>query len=149
LDRMDTVFSNLPINYQSGLVGYYNNDSTLFVFKATDYLELAEFDSIPRILGDSSDLIAYYSLIRTLDSATKSGYTVVPVVMYRDAQLFPNSIVLMELFLQHKAFLFSIKKGPIQSVEYKIKKSNGVFRILGRDDSLIYYDIVYKNIERN
>jgi len=114
-----SVYNQLPPQYKSG-TAIYLKDSLIFAFKAKNYLDIWDPESIPHIRSDSTGDAGRLKLIETLKFASDTDFVVLKEVQYNNFTLFPNSIILKELFTSRKIMLF--RKGNYTKIAYRVRR---------------------------
>ncbi|MCB9252953.1 MAG: hypothetical protein H6605_10830 [Flavobacteriales bacterium] len=148
--QFEGIISKLPTELKKGVVIYLNSDTSVFVFKAEDYIKSS--GGIDPVNIDSPWYKDYAKLRDTLNYAITNQYIVIgneyTKIGGRDYKIFPNSAVLIELFSSRKIILFQKTSGTFYEINYIHKRRHGFYYIIKKGTKAIFFECGYRIIER-
>jgi hypothetical protein len=105
----------------------FDMDSLVFVFKAKDYLKMADLidDSYKNI--DSVKTELHYALIDTLKKIDGKRYSLVGEMSYLGARYFPNHYTLKKLFKKRKIDVYRFTNNNYIHLKYFCELKHGKF----------------------
>jgi len=138
--QYDSISSILPVKYRTGIIVYPYNDSLIFVFKSSEYVEILmeDIESIPKTRKE------IFRLADTLYFAAQGNLT---IIRNNEYTIFPNQIILMELLLRKNIIVLLKRSGHFEKLEYRSQKKHGAFSAFGKSSKMIFFDIVYNSHE--
>ena len=147
--QYETIVDNLPMKFKKGVIIYHRSDTSVFVFKARDYIKL--IGGLDSIAKESHIYIDYIKLNDTLKRAINGQYLVVGDIFTKgqdsDYKIFPIPQVIMDLFSSKKIILFQKTSNGFDKINYTSKKRNGIFSVSQKKTKTIFFEIGYKRIE--